>query len=328
MIDPQTDIRAAAFHHLREAVRTHGGPLPWAYIEKGFVAREQPFRFASRAEGIFKPRNMSGVLSLKTVVPKPKGRIWYHDQTTPKVMSTDGTWSYAFTGSDPANPKNQWLKQAMEHRLPLIYFLGIAPSVYEPIFPIFVTQWHPELLSCELSFSSAAVREIGPAQPSIEQRYALRTVQQRLHQAVFRERVLAAYDNRCALSGLPEPRLNDAAHIIPDGDELGQPEVCNGICMSKIHHAAYDADLIGIDPDLTIHVSEQLLAMQDGPLLEQGLKALSGRKIRIPNDAVLAPDRNRLSLRFQLFKNVPQPRTSIKSRRKIRTTRARELDAE
>jgi hypothetical protein len=33
--------------------------------------------------------------------------------------------------------------------------------------------------------------------------------------------------------------------IIPDADErLGQPDICNGICMSKIHHAAYDAGLI------------------------------------------------------------------------------------
>ena len=76
--------------------------------------------------------------------------------------------------------------------------------------------------------------------------------------SIFRAQVIEAYERRCALSGLPEPRLIDAAHIVPDSDErLGQPDIRNGICMSKVHHAAYDAGLIGIDPDLMIHVSER-----------------------------------------------------------------------
>jgi putative restriction endonuclease len=44
------------------------------------------------------------------------------------------------------------------------------------------------------------------------------------------------------LSGLREPLLLDAAHIVTDRDEqLGQPVVPNGIPLSKIHHAAFDA---------------------------------------------------------------------------------------
>jgi putative restriction endonuclease len=89
---------------------------------------------------------------------------------------------------------------------------------------------------------------------------------------------------------------------MPDTDErLGQPSINNGICMSKIHHAAFDAGLIGIDADLRIHVSEHLLAMDDGPMLEQGLKALKGKLIRIPDDPLAAPDRKRLATRFDRF---------------------------
>ena len=40
---------------------------------------------------------------------------------------------------------------------------------------------------------------------------------QGLHQASFREAVISAYGGRCALSGLPEPLLLDAAHIIGYG---------------------------------------------------------------------------------------------------------------
>ena len=57
------------------------------------------------------------------------------------------------------------------------------------------------------------------------------------------------------------------AHIVSDKDELlGQPVVPNGLPLSKIHHAAFDADLIGIDPDYRVHVSERLLAQRDGPM--------------------------------------------------------------
>ena len=46
---------------------------------------------------------------------------------------------------------------------------------------------------------------------AIERRYALRVVKQRLHQASFREAVIAAYNGRCAVTGLFEPLLLDAA---------------------------------------------------------------------------------------------------------------------
>jgi putative restriction endonuclease len=78
-----------------------------------------------------------------------------------------------------------------------------------------------------------------------------------------------AYGGRCAVSGLPESRLLDAAHIVADSDEMmGHAIVTNGIPLSKIHHAAFDAHLIGIDPDYRLHVSPQLLDQNAGPMLE------------------------------------------------------------
>jgi putative restriction endonuclease len=72
--------------------------------------------------------------------------------------------------------------------------------------------------------------------------------------------LVTAYRGRCAVSGLPEPLLLDAAHIVSGKDErLGQPVASNGILLSKIHHAAFDAHLIDIDPDYRPHVSERLL---------------------------------------------------------------------
>src|SRR5262249_44155506 len=137
-----------------------------------------------------------------------------------------------------------------------------------------------------------------------ERRYALRTVQQRLHQASFRQAVLSAYAGRCAISGLPEAMLLDAAHIIADADEqLGQPVVSNGLSLSKLHHAALDAHLIGIDPDYRIHVSDKLLAQRDGPVLD-ALKALRGAVLTLPSRAKDHPDRDRLAVRFDRFRFV------------------------
>jgi putative restriction endonuclease len=145
---------------------------------------------------------------------------------------------------------------------------------------------------------------MAPPETALERRYALRAVKQRLHQASFREAVITAYNGRCALSGLPESLLLDAAHIIADKEErLGHPVVPNGIPLSKIHHAAFDAHLIGIDPDYRLHVSERLLGQNDGPMLD-ALKRLSGGTIHMPSRIKDRPDRDRLAIRFERFKAV------------------------
>lgn len=139
------------------------------------------------------------------------------------------------------------------------------------------------------------------ADPVVERRYAIRAVKQRLHQATFREAVVSAYGGRCALSGLPETMLLDAAHIIADKNEkLGQPVIPNGIPLSKIHHAAFDAHLIGIDPQFNLHVAPRLLGQKDGPLLE-ALKQLDGKTIHMPRRQKDYPDRERLAMRFADF---------------------------
>jgi putative restriction endonuclease len=78
-----------------------------------------------------------------------------------------------------------------------------------------------------------------------------------------------------------------------DADEqLGQPVVSNGLPLTKIHHAAFDAHLIGIDPDYRIHVSDRLLETHDGPFLELGLKGIVGQMIQLPRRSEDRPDRD------------------------------------
>jgi putative restriction endonuclease len=186
--------------------------------------------------------------------------------------------------------------------VPFIYFLGISPSVYRALIPSFAIDWDRESLTARIAFRAEEEADLGTPQTSAERRYALRQVKQRLHQASFREAVITAYRGRCALSGLREPILLDAAHIIEDKHEpLGQPIVQNGIPLAKTHHAAFDAHLIGIDPDYKIHVSRRILDQKDGPTLE-ALQRLQSNRIYLPKRGRDMPDRDRLAMRFELFK--------------------------
>jgi putative restriction endonuclease len=67
---------------------------------------------------------MRFLLSIRTVYPRPGARVWYDD-----------------------------------HRVPLIYFLGIAPGIYQALIPTFVIGWEPASLKAsadEAVFARAA----------------------------------------------------------------------------------------------------------------------------------------------------------------------------
>jgi putative restriction endonuclease len=92
---------------------------------------------------------------------------------------------------------NRWLREAYETRIPIIYFLGIAPGRYQAFLPSFIVGWDGVALKARVAF--AMPEHLGPPETVLERRYALRAVKQRLHQASFREAVITAYDGRCAV---------------------------------------------------------------------------------------------------------------------------------
>jgi putative restriction endonuclease len=296
--------RTAAFEQVRrlQGIRN---PLTGADLAQGFLFEGERIHLVSPHRGIFKPRQMETLLSIKTVFPKPGGKIWYDDQRSVHKQIYDGkeTVDYSFMGINPDAADNRWLKEAMDRRVPILYFLGVSPGRYEAFVPAFIESWHPNESKVKVSFGDFDLNGTPKVSESgMVRRYALREVQQRLHQASFREAVISAYGNRCALSGMPEPMLLDAAHIISDGDEeLGHAVVPNGIPLTKIHHAAFDAHLIGIDPDFRVHVSDRLLIQNDGPILE-AMQQLHGQLIQLPIRPADSPDRDRLAHRFEMFR--------------------------
>jgi putative restriction endonuclease len=293
-------LRAAAFQHVQRLQETHDA-LSSEQLTAGFIYQGARYPLVNPQRGIFKPKEMRYLLSIRTVYPRKHAKIWYDDQRDVHRQIFEGVDSvdYAFMGTDPDAADNRWLRDAFTDRVPVIYFLGISPRRYQAIVPAFVAGWDARTLKAQVAMGLPGENRL--SQDTAERRYALRVVKQRLHQASFRDAVIAAYRGRCALSGLPEPMLLDAAHIIADGDErLGQPVVSNGIPLSKIHHAAFDAHLIGIDPNFKVYVAERLLSQNDGPMLE-ALKRLHGTDLHLPGRTRDHPDRDRLAQRFEVF---------------------------
>jgi len=303
--DRDTLMRLAAFDHVRRLSELHGH-LTAIDLKPGFVLEGERIPLINPQRGIFKPQQMRFLLSIKTVFPRPGGKVWYDDQREVhrQIFEGDETVDYAFMGQDPDAADNRWLREALNNQIPIIYFLGIAPGRYQAMLPAFISGWDGKALKARVMFGDPGEQTLVPPTTPLERRYALRAVKQRLHQASFREAVIAAYNGRCAVSRIPEPLLLDAAHIVADKDErFGHPVIPNGLPMSKIHHAAFDAHLIGIDPNYRLHVSERLLAQKDGPMLE-ALKGLNGEAICLPSRLKDYPDRDRLALRFEQFSAV------------------------
>jgi putative restriction endonuclease len=94
--------------------------------------------------------------------------------------------------------------------------------------------------------------------PASPRRTVLQQIQRKVRDQRFRKNVLAAYDYRCAMSGIKLDLL-DAAHLIPVEHERGTDETKNGICLSAIHHRAFDHGLVGIRKDYTVVVNERCL---------------------------------------------------------------------
>jgi len=294
-----TRIRLAAFEELKRRIALHGSVLTSSQLIETFHVQGEEIYLTNRARGIFKPRQMRrGVLSVKTTLPREgRKRRYIIDRRN------DSAFLYAFQGDSEGNHDNQRLKEAYFDQTPFIYLHGIAEARYAALFPAYVSRWMPEELRVEIEIGEAQVMpSFTSAVREEERNYRTRLAKQRIHQVAFREMVLDAYDSRCALSGLPIRALLNAAHIYPDGHEKGVASVTNGLALSTLHHVAYDSNLIGIDPDGGIAVSDRVFDEHDGPLLELGLKALHGTKMRFPKMLDCKPDRDALAFRFEEFR--------------------------
>jgi predicted restriction endonuclease len=105
---------------------------------------------------------------------------------------------------------------------------------------------------------------------------------QRIKQHFFRRAVLSGYRGRCCMSGLSEPRLLIASHIVPwSKDKANRLNPSNGLCLSAIHDRAFDKGLVSLSDDFKIIISEEL-QRRDELFVREVLLPLEGRTIEMP----------------------------------------------
>lgn len=291
-------VRLAAFAFLDEQTSAHGEVLPFDVLRRGFTFEGERVPLLG-AQGIFKPKVLPEIpLTIMTAPPKRGQPPPYDDGLRP-----DGLLTYRYRGTNPNHHENVGLRLAMGREAPLIYLFGIVPGRYLPIWPVYVVGDDPRDFSFTVAvddrrFASAELHDVSK---EIQRAYVTRVVVQRLHQRSFRERVLAAYREQCALCRLRHAELLDAAHIIPDTDARGKPIVPNGLALCKLHHAAFDRHILGIRPDLVIEVRHDILEEVDGPMLRWGLQAMHGRRLHAPRSRELRPREDFLEDRYERF---------------------------
>lgn len=298
-------MRAAAREALQKLIQEKDtNVLDWRDIDRGFTVDGRKIHFASKALGIFKPKEFAdgAALSIKQVTPSRTGRTAPYDDRD--VGS--GMVIYRLQRDGQSNNSNQTLETAWRLRVPLIFFRGVADGRYEAIYPVFVDGLSYEKGAAVIVFDQPAQAPVvtpGIVSEPIEVRYGLAVQKVRLHQQAFRRHVLLAYGLRCALTHLPLVDLLQAAHIIPDSAG-GEASVRNGIAMSAFHHVAYESNLMGIDPDGKIHLSDRVSEVRDGPMFDHGMLRLEGVSMRMPVFDGHRPSRDFLAQRFEEFRRA------------------------
>ena len=286
--DIDAAVRREAFNFLSRLSKQYGEVLPRQELGNGFCFEGTRVPLCG-PQGIFKPKLLDLPLSITTAPNQP-----YND-----FLSDDDILQYRYRGTDPSHRDNTGLRRAMNEKKPLIYLHGVVPGKYIAQWPVYVIGDNLQALTFTVDLSPAALAHESVMETT--RGYGNTIARMRLHQRVFRERVLNAYQKQCALCRLRHASLLDAAHIIPDSAG-GEPRVANGLALCKLHHAAFDQNILGIRPDYSIEICLDILEETDGPMLKHGLQEMHDRKIWVPRSAGDRPDPNALEQRYEEFR--------------------------
>jgi len=290
----------AAFQRLVELERIYDDEIPASVLNEGFMFEGAPVRFKSTSPGIWKPAAMEDTVAL-SIITTPNSP--YSDEVR------ESEWKYDYQRGDRDGHNNRALRGAYERNVPIIYFEFTSknPLTYRAEWPCWVVADNREagyvLVQKSLTPDLGDPRTTDWVVPEeIERRYVTREVKVRAHQKKFSRAVLAAYANHCIICRLKEKPLLDAAHIIEDSKNSGEPRVTNGLCLCAIHHRAFDSGAMTVDPDYRVRVSRRLMEEVDGPMLEHGIKAFDGKDVLwIPRMKANRPDREALATRLEAF---------------------------
>ncbi|CAN5843338.1 HNH endonuclease [soil metagenome] len=128
-------------------------------------------------------------------------------------------------------------------------------------------------------------------------------VKLRRGQEYFRDAVLNNFGGHCGVTELAIRELLIASHILPWGINIAERlNVRNGICLSRLHDAAFARGLIAFDDNFRLLLSPRLKMELRQRSIAENFGAYEGESLRFPTDAVL-PDLEFLSVhRITIFR--------------------------
>ncbi|MFE6920749.1 HNH endonuclease [Nocardia sp. NPDC057663] len=294
-LDEERALRAEIFAALDELVAVKGGALTRPELFD-FNLHGRPLPLVDRNRGIRNPVSLASTLSIMT---KPGSE--YTDEVIGESLHT-----YAYTKTPADKGDNVKLRHSVTTGLPMIFlqWINVDGIRYVPIYPVYAIKDDLANRRIVLALDEKLLDVDDPLHLTpVEKRYAQRLTDQRLHQPQFRSQVLFAYKKRCAVCRLGRPELLEAAHIIGDKEQHGSAEIANGLSLCRIHHTVFDCDLVGISPDLRVHIGPAVMdADNEGPILKFALKGMDKAQLLVPSTKKYRPSADRLAERFEQFK--------------------------
>ena len=248
--------------------------------------------FLKGQQGIFKPAELSEPLSITSTIDSP-----YNDTT---VEGTRVLYDFLPRSREH---DNDGLKRCAELELPLIYLLQVKrrPNPEYVVFaPVYVIGWDEKARTFLVDLSEQPPGEVASPVPTTRQldlswvrratahevreltrTHIVTTVQRRLHDAKFRNRILKAYRERCAVCGLAIRALLDAAHVGDDRNTNASIEISNGVALCGTHHRALECGMLTYDDDYRIRIDLPSKA-EIGEGEQAMLFAFEGKLLNVP----------------------------------------------
>jgi hypothetical protein len=250
----------------------------------------------TKAKGIHKPRWTEYALSVRQVMSS-----LYNDGSIQRYA--DGSWTYMYhqeespDGLSDSLFTNAALLCCLQDGVPVGVLIQVEekPRVkYEVLGLAFVRGWEggyfflESISSNSMTLSGSPRAELKHLQQlSLEQdgsfepanildgrQYTLASIVRRQGQQDFRNRLLIAYERRCAVSGLQVPEVLEAAHIVPYRG-ISTNHVQNGLLLRADLHTLFDVGLVSINSaNMSVLISPSLRGSE--------YEAIEGCKIYLP----------------------------------------------
>ena len=131
----------------------------------------------------------------------------------------------------------------------------------------------------------------------------LSIVKTRINQSFFRTAVLTSYENQCCISGVSNPELLEACHILSWKDNIkNRTNPKNGLCMNVFFHKAFDKFLFTVTPDYKIEIADKMVDNVKSDSFRQYLASINGQHIILPQKFL--PDVIFLEQHYQAYKSA------------------------